>query len=105
MANYLVRVDIDQKALEDAIANGEGLPDLLKAEVDKIVTRANSLSAGMRTARFYDRESGELRGDTEPEFQGNVKKFANGYIGIVYPANYAAHKANMTSNILLKAKG
>ena len=43
MANYLVRVDIDQQALEDAIANGEGLPDLLKAEVDKIASRANSL--------------------------------------------------------------
>lgn len=105
MANYLVRVDIDQQALEDAIANGEGLPDLLKAEVDKIASRANSLSAGMRTARFFDRDTGELKGDTEPEFQGNVKMGKKGYIGIVYPANYAAHKANMTSNILLKAKG
>ena len=104
-SSVTVRVEIDERALREAISNGEGVESILQAETDKIVSRANSLSRGMRTGRWHDHSTGETLGDTEPEFAGNVKKRGKGHIGIVYTANYAAQKANMQSNILLKAKG
>ena len=105
MARCTVRVEIDEAALKQAVKEGEGVQALLKQKTDEIVSRANSLASGMRTGLFYDREQGQLVGNTQPEYTGNVEKRGNGYIGIVHPANYAAMKANYESNILLKAKG
>lgn len=100
-----VTVKIDEAALKRAISNGEGIQGILQRETERIVDQANALSAGMRTGIYHDHTTGETRGDTEPEFAGNVEKVRDGYIGIVYTANYAAQKANHKSNILLKAKG
>ena len=105
MANCSVRVEIDEAALKEAIKNGDGIESLLRSEAENIASRARSLSSGMRTGRFYDREKGQLLGDTEPTFASDVKKIGNGYVGIVYTSNYAAQKANYENNILLKAKG
>ena len=38
-------------------------------------------------------------------YDGNVRMFQNGYMGIVYTANYAAKVDNHRNNTLLKAKG
>ena len=98
-----VRVVIDEKAFEKAVREASGVKDILNSEVDRITKQANSLSSGMRSGiKHID---GERVGDTEPSFDGNVKKINGSYIGIVYTANYAAQKANTQSNILLKAKG
>ena len=105
MAKVTVRVDIDEAAMKRAIKDGDGVSGILQAEVEKITSRANALSAGMRTGIYHDRESGMTVGDTEPSFAGNVKKIGDSQIGIVYAANYAAQKANYENNILLKAKG
>lgn len=106
MASYAtVKVVIDEAALKRAVSNGDGVQGILKQKVDSITANANALSAGMRTGIFHDHATGETRGDTEPDFEGNVERRGDGYIGIVYTANYAAQKANLDNNILLKAKG
>lgn len=104
-SNGTVKVVIDEAAMKRAIQNADGVQGILKQRVDSITANANALSAGMRTGIFHDHATGETRGDTQPEFEGNVEKRKGGYIGIVYTANYAAQKANMENNILLKAKG
>lgn len=100
-----VEVVIDQKALEDAAYAQDGTKAVLQAATDDIIDNANALCAGYMTGVFHDHATGETRGPTQAEYDGNVQYRRNGYIGIVYTANYAAQKDNLENNTLLKAKG
>jgi methyl coenzyme M reductase alpha subunit len=96
-------VKIDEEKLKHAISNAEKLPGQLSTPVNAIINAANSMSAGFRTGIFHDPKTGEKRGDTQPNYAGNVIKGKHGYVGIVYTANYAAQKDNHLHNTLLKA--
>ncbi len=100
-----VEVVIDQKALEDAAYAQEGTQAIIKERTDEIISGANAMSAGYQTGVFHDHATGETRGPTHAEYDGNVQLRRGSYIGIVYTANYAAQKDNLENNTLLKAKG
>ena len=99
------RIEIDTQALEHAVNNADGMQGVLNAKVQEITARANAMGASFRTGRFYDREENKLKGNTQPEYAGDVQKRSRGYIGLVHPANYAAMKDTHLHNTLLKAGG
>lgn len=101
---YKQTVVIDQAALKKATSYGDGVREVLSGEVQQIAQRSNAMSAGFRTGRYYDRESNELRGNTQPKYGGSVKLGNYGWVGLVHPENYAAMKDNHEHNTLLKAK-
>ena len=100
-----VRVVIDEKSLQREVANAKGTAEALRDDVKRRREYANSLAYGYRTGRYHDRKSGETKGNTQARYGSDVKKFRDGYLGIVYTANYAAQKENHEHNTLLKAKG
>lgn len=100
-----VKVDINQKSLERAVNFASGTGTALNNESLKIAAKANALSAGYRTPKWHDHETGETKGDTPARYDGNSKLGRKGYVGIVFTANYAAQKENHLHNTLLKAKG
>lgn len=101
MAN--VEIDIDDEKLYMAVQDAEGTEGALSEAVNSISSRANALSSGFRTGRYYDREAKELKGDTQPSYKGDVRRMGKTEVGIVYTANYAAMKDNMEHNTLLKS--
>ena len=104
MAKYKLRVEIDQKALEHAVSFADGMRDALTTKTNELTSKANAMGAGFRTGRFYDRDAHELRGNTQPEYGGDVQKGNHGYIGLVHPKNYAAMKDCYLHNTLLKVR-
>lgn len=98
-----MRVAINKAALRRAVSTAEDLDSALAEAVDKIVFNANALSSNFRTGIYHDHETGETRGDTQPEYAGDVVMGRKGYVGIVHPANYAAMKDNYENNTLLSS--
>ena len=101
---YKLTVVIDEAALKKATSYSDGMREALSSKVDEITQRANSMSSGFRTGRYYDRQSNELRGNTQPKYGGSVKLGSYGWVGLVHPENYAAMKDTHDHNTLLKAK-
>ena len=100
-----VRVVIDELALQRAVAEADGVEPLLLERAGEICSNANLMSTGDRTGIWHDHATGEVKGDTEPEYDYDVMRGRKGWVGIVYTANYAAQKNNHRYNTLLKAKG
>lgn len=100
-----VEVVIDEAKLQKAVSEAEGLFGPLSEATSEITAKANAMGAGFRTGVWHDPKTGEKKGDTEPEYTGDVIYGRRGYVGIVHPANYAAMKDNYEHNTLLKAKG
>lgn len=100
-----VRVEIDEKKLEHAIFYAPKTEVMISNKVEKIAAKANALAGGYRTPKWHDHDTGETKGDTPAVYEGDTQLGRKGYIGIVYPNNYAAQKENKLHNTLLKAKG
>lgn len=105
MGSYSAKmtVKIDGRKLYEAVQDAEKLPPVLEDAVKKVTANANMLSSGFRTGIFHDHKTGETRGDTQPEYGGNVAKKGRTMVGIVHPENYAAMKDNYENNTMLKA--
>lgn len=100
-----VEVVIDEQKLRDAVSQADGLQGILEEKTNAIIARANALGSGYRTGIWHDPATREKKGDTQPEYGGDVIYGHRGYVGIVHPNNYAALKDNYENNTLLKAKG
>lgn len=98
-------VEIDESALKHAVNHADGVKGVLEAKTAEITGRANAMGAGFRTGRFYDRAERKLKGNTQPEYAGDVRRTGQGYVGLVHPKNYAAMKDTHLHNTLLKARG
>lgn len=99
------RIEIDEQALKHAVGHADGVRGVLEAKTLEITNRANAMSSGFRTGRYYDRKESKLKGNTQPEYGGDVQMGRAGYIGLVHPLNYAAMKDTHLHNTLLKAGG
>ena len=104
MADRLV-IEIDAKALKDAVSYAEGVQGVLQEKTTELIDRANSMSSGFRTQRTYNYAEHRQVGGTQPQYGGDVQLHSNGYVGLVHPLNYAAMKDNYVNNTLLKARG
>lgn len=98
-----LKIVLDEDKVYEAIQDAEGTVGMLDALTQRITGKANALSSGYRTGRFYDRQAKELKGDTQPRFEGNVERRGRSQVGLVYTANYAAQKHNYEHNTLLKS--
>ena len=98
-----MRVKVNDKAVERAIANSPGIKRALKQKGDYHAAVANALGAGYRTGRWHDHKTGEVKGGKAPEYAATMGD--KGDICLVHPVNYAAMKDNYLHNTLLKAKG
>lgn len=105
MASVTCKVNISQRALEDAAFRSAGTRAKLAEETARIAGRANSLGSGYRTGRYHDHATGEVRGNTQPSYGHSVQMGRRGWVGLVHPKNYAAMKDTKENNTLLKAKG
>lgn len=122
MASASARVEWDMAALQRAAARSDEVRDALTEATDRIVSTANAMGSGTRSGGHdYKakgtgtprRGQGWLEHDRSPaavtgpaaEYAGNVRMFHDGYMGIVYTANYSAQLDNHKNNTLLKAKG
>lgn len=122
MASTSARVEWDMDALQRAAARSEETRAALVDATDRIVSTANSMGSGTRSGGHgYKakgtgkprRGQGWLEHENSPapvtgpaaEYAGNVRMFHDGYLGIVYTANYSAQLDNHKNNTLLKAKG
>lgn len=103
MANYSVEVVVDKEKLYEAIQDAEGTPSTLQGYVDQIKGRANAMSSAYRTGIWHDPKTRERRGDTQPDYKGDVQKKGRTQVGLVYTGNYAAKKDNQENNTLLKS--
>lgn len=98
-----LKIVLDEEKVYEAIQDAEGTQGMLEALTQRITGKANALSSGYRTGRFYDRQAKELKGNTQPRFAGNVERHGKSQVGLVYTANYAAQKHNYEHNTLLKS--
>lgn len=122
MASASARVEWDMDALQRAAARSDEVRAALTEATDRIVATANAMGSGTHTGGHdYKakgtgtprRGQGWLEHDRSPapvtgpaaEYAGNVRMFHDGYLGIVYTANYSAQLDNHKNNTLLKAKG
>lgn len=105
MAKVRVHVVLDPDAPEK-IYHLPQVKSVLTKQAQEIAGRANSLGSGYRTARFYDRNAKELRGDKQPVY-ASVKTIETrkSSVALVHNANYAAYKDTLLHNTLLKAIG
>lgn len=122
MASVSMKVDISQQALERAVNFSTGTRTALARESNAIAARANGM-ATEKTGIWHETGANHTPGKTGGTWHdhgGNYKTVGDqearygtkpviigkdGYIGIVYTANYAAIKDNHKNNTLLKAKG
>lgn len=82
---------------------GSGSEPLIHKATEIATARANAMSAGYRTGIWHDHKTGEVKGETQPVYEGTVEKRRVYPVGQVHTANYAAAKENMEHNTLLKA--
>lgn len=97
------RIVIDDKKVESAIDGSQGIKPALLSYGNRIASRANSLGAGYRTAKWHDHETGETKGGKQPEYGATLGSRRT--MCIVHPENYAAMKDNYLHNTMLKAIG
>lgn len=122
MASTSARVEWDMAALQRAAARSDEVRAALVEATDRIVGNANAMGHGTRSGGHDYKAKGTgtprkgqgwLEHDRSPapvtgpaaEYAGNVQMFRDGYMGIVYTANYSAKLDNHRNNTLLKAKG
>ena len=122
MASTSARVEWDMAALQRAAARSDEVRDALTEATDRIVSTANAMGSGTRSGGHDYKAKGTgtprrgqvwLEHENSPapvtgpaaEYAGNVRMFHDGYMGIVYTANYSAQLDNHRNNTLLKAKG
>ena len=122
MASASARVEWDMAALQRAAARSDEVRDALTEATDRIVSTANAMGSGTRSGGHDYKAKGTgtprrgqvwLEHENSPapvtgpaaEYAGNVRMFHDGYMGIVYTANYSAQLDNHRNNTLLKAKG
>ena len=98
-----IEIYLDKKKLVKVINDSEELKASMEGHVSRITANANAMSAGYRTGRFYDRAEGKLKGNTQPEYKGDVQKRRGTLVGLIHPNNYAAMKDNYEHNTLLKS--
>ena len=116
------RVVFDMEALQQVAARSDETRAALVELTDRIVARANSSGSSTHTGGHgYDtkgtgrprRGMGWVQHENSPapldgtqaSYAGNVRMQRDGYMGIVYTANYAAQVDNHRNNTLLKAMG
>lgn len=122
MASASARVEWDMDALQRAAARSDDVRGALVEATDRIVATANAMGSGTRSGGHGYKAKGTgkprkgqgwLEHENSPvavtgpaaEYEGNVRMFHDGYMGIVYTANYSAQLDNHRNNTLLKAKG
>ena len=122
MASASARVEWDMDALQRAAARSDETRGALVEATDRIVATANAMGSGTRSGGHGYKAKGTgtprkgqgwLEHENSPapvtgpaaEYAGNVRMFHDGYMGIVYTANYSAKLDNHRNNTLLKAKG
>lgn len=122
MARAVAVVEFDMDALQRVGASSDEMRAALVEVTDGIVAAANALGSGTRSGGHDYKAKGTgrsrkgqgwLEHDRSPaavtgpaaEYAGNVRMFHDGYMGIVYTANYSAQLDNHKNNTLLKAKG
>lgn len=122
MARAVAVVEFDMDALQRVGASSDEMRAALVEVTDGIVAAANALGSGTRSGGHGYKAKGTgrsrkgqgwLEHDRSPaavtgpaaEYAGNVRMFHDGYMGIVYTANYSAQLDNHKNNTLLKAKG
>ena len=98
-----VRIVLDDAKVRKAINDSEGTEGAIQRIAYGIAGRANAMSAGFRTGRYYDRTEGRLKGDTKPRYESDTQKRGKSVVGLVYTGNYAAMKDNHQHNTLLKS--
>lgn len=83
-----------------------GLSQEVGQEIGRIceekASRANSMSASYKTAKWHDHATKETKGGKSPNYVADVERKSNSYVGIVYTGNYAAMKDNHEHNTLAK---
>ena len=122
MASASARVEWDMAALQRAAARSDETRAALTEATDRIVATANAMGSGTRSGGHGYKAKGTgkprkghgwLEHENSPapvtgpaaEYAGNVRMSHDGYMGIVYTANYSAQLDNHRNNTLLKAKG
>jgi len=115
-------VEFDMDALQRVGARSDEMRAALVEVTDGIVAAANALGSSTHSGGHGYKAKGTgssrkgqgwLEHDRSPaavtgpaaEYAGNVRMFHDGYMGIVYTANYSAQLDNHKNNTLLKAKG
>lgn len=122
MARAVAVVEFDMAALQRAGASSDEMRAAMEEVTDGIIASANALGSSTHTGGHGYKAKGTgtprkgqgwLEHENSPapvtgpvaEYDGNVRMFHDGYVGIVYTANYAAKVDNHRNNTLLKAKG
>lgn len=98
-----VRFTIDRKKLEQLAFNSDGTFQLVSEATRDIASNANVISAGYRTPKWHDHDTGETKGGTQPKYAASPIRTRKGARGLVHPENYAAMKDNHEHNTLLKS--
>lgn len=122
MGSVTVKVDISQQSLKHAVNFAPGTRTALARESNAIAARANGM-ATEKSGIWHETGKPHTPGKTGGEWHdhggsyktigGEEAKYStkpviagkDGYVGIVFAANYAAQKDNLKNNTLLKAKG
>lgn len=96
----------DEEGLKRAIGHSGEIQSKITEMTDQRIQKANSLSSGFKTGRYYDRDEGKLKGETPAKYGGGVEKMGRYQwpYGLIHPLNYAAMKDNYVNNTLLKVK-
>ena len=90
---------------EQKIQSLDGLKSVLSTVAWSIASKASANSAGFRTERTTNWETGEKLGGKPPLYLAKDARMRGGKaVAIVYTGNYAAAKDNMMHNTLLKSK-
>lgn len=115
-------VEFDMAALQRVGARSDEMRAALTDATDRIVSTANALGSSTHSGGHGYKAKGTgsarkgqgwLEHENSPapvtgpaaRYDGNVRMFHEGYMGIVYTANYSAQLDNHRNNTLLKAKG
>lgn len=123
MANFSVRVNIDETALEQCAYNAPQVKGAINKSANQIAANANGLATeesgiwhevgkphtpGREGGKWHgSRHETETIGGVQPSYKAKpARPGSNGApIALVVTGNYAAQKDNMVNNTLLKAMG
>lgn len=90
---------------EEKVQTMPGLKSVLSTAAWNIAAKATANSAGFRTEKTKDYETGERYGGKSPLYLAkDARNFGKRAVALVYTGNYAAAKDNTLHNTLLKSK-
>lgn len=90
---------------EQKVQSMEGLKSVLTTIAWSLASKASANSAGFRTERTTDWDTGEKKGGKSPLYLAKDARTMGGKsVALVYTGNYAAAKDNTLHNTLLKSK-